>query len=50
MEYNIHKMCRVCLEEGIFTSIYSNEFAMMPVDMIVLCANVKVCKEIIQKP
>lgn len=32
MDYNINinKICRVCLEEGVLTSIFNMEFAMMP--------------------
>ncbi|KAJ6630188.1 Zinc finger and BTB domain-containing protein 49 [Pseudolycoriella hygida] len=46
MDYNINinKICRVCLEEGVLTSIFNMEFAMMPADMIMLCAKVKVYK------
>lgn len=38
------KYCRICLEEGggILTSIFNTEFAMMPSEMIMLCAKVKV--------
>lgn len=44
MDYNINinKICRVCLEEGVLTSIFNTEFAMMPSEMIVLCAKIKV--------
>lgn len=40
--FDINKICRVCLEEGILLSIYSNEYAISPLDMIVSCTNVKV--------
>lgn len=38
------KYCRICLEEGggVLTSIFNTEFAMMPSDMTMLCAKVKV--------
>lgn len=39
--FDINKICRVCLEEGILLSIYSNEYAISPLDMIVACTNVK---------
>lgn len=45
MDYNINinKICRVCLEEGLqHTSIFNTEFAMMPAEMIMLCAKIKV--------
>lgn len=42
MDYNIHKICRVCLEEGALTSIYSTEFAMMPCTMLMMCAKIRV--------
>lgn len=44
MDYNINinKICRVCLEEGVLTSIFNTEFAMMPAEMIMLCARIKV--------
>lgn len=44
MDYNINinKICRVCLEEGVLTSIFNTEFAMMPAEMIMLCAKIKV--------
>ncbi|XP_030384325.1 zinc finger protein 205 [Scaptodrosophila lebanonensis] len=44
MDYNIHKICRVCLEEGAQTSIYSTEFAMMPSAMMMMCAKIRVYK------
>ncbi|XP_067623463.1 zinc finger protein 32 [Eurosta solidaginis] len=44
MDYNIHKICRVCLEEGALTSIYSTEFAMMPCTMLMMCAKIRVYK------
>lgn len=44
MDYNIHKMCRICLEEGVHTSIFNTEFQMQPAEMIMLCAKVKVNK------
>ncbi|XP_037040105.1 zinc finger protein 2 homolog [Bradysia coprophila] len=40
--FDINKICRVCLEEGILLSIYSNEYAISPLDMIVSCTNVKI--------
>lgn len=45
MDYNINinKICRVCLEESVLTSIFNAEFAMMPAEMMMLCAKVKVC-------
>lgn len=45
MDYNINinKICRVCLEESVLTSIFNTEFAMMPAEMMMLCAKVKVC-------
>lgn len=44
MDYNfdVNKICRVCLEESMLTSIFNTEFAMMPSDMMMLCAKVKV--------
>lgn len=42
MDYNIHKICRVCLEEGAVTSIFSTEFAMMPSTMLMLVSKVRV--------
>lgn len=44
MDYNINinKICRICLEEGVLTSIFNTEFAMMPADMLMLCAKIKV--------
>lgn len=44
MDYNINinKICRVCLEEGVLTSVFNTEFAMMPAEMMMLCAKVKV--------
>ncbi|KAI9581380.1 zinc finger protein 628 [Glossina fuscipes] len=45
MDYNVHKICRVCLKEGALTSIYSNEFSMMPSTMLMLCAKVRVFKK-----
>ncbi|XP_037927792.1 zinc finger protein 628 [Teleopsis dalmanni] len=44
MDYNIHKICRVCLEEGALTSIYSTEFAMTPSTMMMMCAKIRVYK------
>jgi hypothetical protein len=45
MDYNINRLCRVCLEEGVFTSIFSTELvAMPPAEMLVLCANIKISK------
>lgn len=40
--FDINKICRVCLEEGLLISIYSTEYAISPFDMIVVCTNVKV--------
>lgn len=40
--FDINKICRVCLEEGMLVSIYSTEYAISPLDMIVVCTNVKV--------
>jgi len=43
MDYNIHKICRVCLEElHPVTSIYSTDFAMMPSVMLMQCAKIRV--------
>lgn len=45
MDYNIHKICRVCLEEVnpiSVTSIYSTDFAMMPSVMLMQCAKIRV--------
>lgn len=43
MDYNISRLCRVCLEEGVFTSIFNTDLvAMAPADMLVMCANIKV--------
>lgn len=44
MDYNINinKICRVCLEENVLTSIFNTEFAMVPAEMLMLCAKVKV--------
>lgn len=44
MDYNINinKICRVCLEESVLTSVFNTDFAMMPADMLMLCAKVKV--------
>ncbi|EDW54569.1 zinc finger protein OZF [Drosophila sechellia] len=45
MDYNIHKICRVCLEElHPVTSIYSTDFAMMPSVMLMQCAKIRVFK------
>ncbi|CAD7080050.1 unnamed protein product [Hermetia illucens] len=44
MDYNIHKICRVCLEEGAVTSIFSTEFAMMPSTMLMLVSKVRIYK------
>ncbi|XP_068140227.1 zinc finger protein 32 [Drosophila tropicalis] len=47
MDYNIHKICRVCLEEaapGPLTSIYSTDFAMMPSVMLMQCAKIRIYK------
>lgn len=44
MDYNINKMCRICLEEGVHTSIFTTDFQMTPAEMIMLCAKVKVSK------
>lgn len=46
MDYNINinKICRVCLEENVLTSIFNTEFAMIPAEMLMLCAKVKVNK------
>ncbi|XP_055298839.1 zinc finger protein 567 [Sitodiplosis mosellana] len=46
MDYNINinKICRVCLEENVLTSIFNTEFAMIPAEMLMLCAKVKVYK------
>ncbi|EAT39716.1 AAEL008493-PA [Aedes aegypti] len=45
MDYNISRLCRVCLEEGVFTSIFNTDLvAMAPADMLVMCANIKVSK------
>lgn len=45
MDYNNqHKICRVCLEEGAITSIYSTEFAMTPSVMMMICAKVRINK------
>ncbi|XP_058840124.1 zinc finger protein 271-like [Topomyia yanbarensis] len=45
MDYNISRLCRVCLEEGVFTSIFNTELvAMAPADMLTMCANIKVSK------
>uniref|UniRef100_A0A182Q8M5 Protein krueppel n=1 Tax=Anopheles farauti TaxID=69004 RepID=A0A182Q8M5_9DIPT len=46
MDYNISRLCRVCLEEGVFTSIFSTELvAMAPANMLVMCANIKVSRD-----
>ncbi|XP_075161551.1 uncharacterized protein LOC142234331 isoform X2 [Haematobia irritans] len=50
MDYNLHKatmghICRVCLKEGALTSIYSNEFSMMPSSMMMMCAKIHVYKK-----
>lgn len=44
MDYNINinKICRVCLEENALTSIFHTEFAMIPAEMLMLCAKVRV--------
>lgn len=44
MDYNINinKICRVCLEENVLTSIFNTDFAMVPAEMLMLCAKVKV--------
>lgn len=44
MDYNINinKICRVCLEESVLTSVFNSDFAMMPADMLMLCAKVRV--------
>uniref|UniRef100_A0A182R9L4 ZAD domain-containing protein n=1 Tax=Anopheles funestus TaxID=62324 RepID=A0A182R9L4_ANOFN len=46
MDYNISRLCRVCLEEGVFTSIFSTELVpMAPANMLVMCSNVKVSRD-----
>uniref|UniRef100_A0A182NZW0 Uncharacterized protein n=1 Tax=Anopheles epiroticus TaxID=199890 RepID=A0A182NZW0_9DIPT len=46
MDYNISRLCRVCLEEGVFTSIFSTELVpMAPANMLVMCANIKVSRD-----
>nr|XP_040237108.2 zinc finger protein 1 homolog [Anopheles coluzzii] len=46
MDYNISRLCRVCLEEGVFTSIFSTDLvAMAPANMLVMCANIKVSRD-----
>lgn len=47
MDYNINinKICRVCLEEGVLTSIFNTEFAMQPAEMIALCARIRVYRD-----
>lgn len=44
MDYNIniHKICRVCLEEGALSSIFHTDYTVLPAEMIVFCAKVKV--------
>lgn len=45
MDFNVHKICRVCLEEGApspLTSIYSTDFAMMPSQMLMMCSKIRV--------
>lgn len=46
MDYNINinKICRVCLEESVLTSIFNTDFAMVPSEMMMLCAKVRVYK------
>ncbi|ALC39751.1 CG17328 [Drosophila busckii] len=47
MDFNVHKICRICLEEGApspLTSIYSTEFAMMPSQMLMMCSKIRVYK------
>lgn len=39
---NINKICRICLEENALTSVFNTEFAMIPAEMLMLCAKVKV--------
>ncbi|XP_005180691.1 zinc finger protein 774 [Musca domestica] len=46
MDYNLHKICRICLKEGVpCTSIYSTEFSMMPSSMMMMCAKIRVYKK-----
>ncbi|XP_052896049.1 zinc finger protein 271-like isoform X1 [Anopheles moucheti] len=46
MDYNISRLCRVCLEEGVFTSIFSTELVpMAPANMLVMCSNIKVSRD-----
>lgn len=52
MDYNINinKICRVCLEENAVTSIFHTEFAMIPAEMLMLCAKVRVSLQSIPLP
>uniref|UniRef100_A0A182YFB8 ZAD domain-containing protein n=1 Tax=Anopheles stephensi TaxID=30069 RepID=A0A182YFB8_ANOST len=46
MDYNISRLCRVCLEEGVFASIFSTDLVpMAPANMLVMCANIKVSRD-----
>lgn len=42
---NINKICRICLEENALTSVFNTEFAMIPAEMLMLCAKVKVIRD-----
>lgn len=38
----MNKICRICLEEGFLTSIYNEEYAVSPAEMIHFCSAIKV--------
>lgn len=47
---NINKICRICLEskfleENALTSLFNTDFAMIPAEMLMLCAKVKVISD-----
>lgn len=51
---NINKICRICLEskfleENALTSLFNTDFAMIPAEMLMLCAKVKVIGDFFPK-
>lgn len=41
-EFDINKVCRVCLQEGILTSVFNKNFAIRHSDMMMYCTTVKI--------
>lgn len=42
MAFDVDKVCRICLEEGVLTSVFTCDFGIMPCQMLMLCAKIKV--------